>query len=158
MPAVNGAGGGKVECQVRRAFGARCNDFHRAESGTEVRVVGVGARGKKDRSRETGRRGRLGARLRAGHALRFESRHKCAPLPVHSPDLCTPPVNPTPPLHLHPCTPYLCTAPSPCTRPPGHSPDLCASPHLCALSHLCTPTCAAFPTCAPPTYAPGVAR
>lgn len=45
---VNGAAGGKVECLVRRAFGAMCSDFHRSESGTEVRVVWVGARGKVD--------------------------------------------------------------------------------------------------------------
>lgn len=60
---VNAAGGGKVESLVRGAFGTMCSDLHRAESGTEVRGAGVGAREK-----TTGPRAGGGGRKRRGLA------------------------------------------------------------------------------------------
>lgn len=61
--AVNGAAGGKVEWPVLRASGEMCSDFHRAESGTEVRGAGV-------KARET----RTGPRAGAGGQRAWEAR------------------------------------------------------------------------------------
>lgn len=101
-PAVNGAGGGKVESLVRRAFGAMCSDFHRAESGTEVserrRARSVAGGGGQERGLG---RGRTGPRVPPS-AYRAPP-HLCTSTPVHPPHLCTcPPVRLALPVHPKP--------------------------------------------------------
>ena len=86
--AVNGAVGGKIEWLVRRASGEMCSDFHRAESGTEVRGAGVKAR----ETRTGPRVGAGGQRAREARGLRRRRRAGPGPLrpwcPV--PQICAP--------------------------------------------------------------------